>query len=641
MCGIMAEYSSVREIGAESIRSGMNQLVHRGPDHQQHWISQDRRAGLGHTRLSIIDLAGGNQPILNEDGSIAIVVNGEFYGYEPIMKELEAKGHRFRTRSDSEIALHLYEELGTRCLSQLRGEFAFVLWDMNSQTVFAARDRFGIKPLYYAVYQDVLYLASEAKAILAAGVPPAWDQDYLYLYLSAGVMHQDRSFFKNVYQVPPGHFLLARNQHPELHRYWDLSYPPAHELPSAFDEREYVEGFRDVFDEAVRLRMRADVPVGCYLSGGLDSCAVLGLMSAYTDKPIRTFTLTFECDGYNEGPVAEEMAQWAGADYYPISIRQDSLADHLSDALWHSEMMLVNGHGIAKFLLSQAVRACGYKVVYTGEGADEILAGYPHFRNDLLITNHHGSGGLDVSRSVEHLHRNNVVSEGILLPHGEQVSTETIRRHLGYVPTWIQTGASMANCMSSLLQETFSAAYRGRDGHQAFFNGLDIEDKLVGRDPVNQAMYLWAKSTLPNYILTVLGDRMEMAHSVEGRVPFLDHHVAEYMCRVPMSLKIHDMTEKYILREAVRPRITDTVYRRQKHPFLSPPASLNPGSTLHTLLQDTLRGRALQSVPFFAPAKVRALLDRVPEMDTADKTAVDPALMFVLSTCLMHERFRL
>jgi asparagine synthase (glutamine-hydrolysing) len=641
MCGIVAEYSSVREIRPESIQSGMNQLIHRGPDHQQHWIAPDKHAGLGHTRLSIIDLTGGNQPILNEDGSIGIVVNGEFYGYEPIMEELEEKGHHFRTRSDSEIALHLYEELGTRCLSRLRGEFSFVLWDTNSQTLFAARDRFGIKPLYYAFHDDILYLASEAKAVLAAGVPAGWDDDYVFFYASTGVMHQDRSCFKNIYQVPPGQFLLARNQHRCLHTYWDFSYPPSEELPSKFDEREYIEGFREILDEAVRLRMRADVPVGCYLSGGLDSCAVLGLMSAYTDKPIRTFTLTFDRDDYNEGPIAEEMAKCAAAEYYPILIKQDSLADHLSDALWHSEVMLVNGHGVAKFLLSRAVHQCGYKVVYTGEGADEILAGYPHFRNDLLITSNHESGSLNVNQSVHHLHRKNVVSEGILLPHGGQVSTETIRRHLGYVPTWIQTGASIASCLSGLLDERFSAKYRGRNGHQVFLDGLDVENKLVGRDPVNQSMYLWAKSALPGYILTVLGDRMEMAHSIEGRVPFLDHHVVEFMCRVPMSLKIHDMTEKYILREAVRPKVTETVYRRQKHPFLSPPASLNPESSLHTLLQDTIRGNALQNVPFFAPQKVRALLDEIPKMDTKDKIAVDPALMIVLSTCLMHERFHL
>jgi len=402
-----------------------------------------------------------------------------------------------------------------------------------------------------------------------------------------------------------------------------------------------VAEFRHVLEEAVRLRLRADVPVACYLSGGLDSCAVLGLAAKHRSDPIRAFTLSFEQGDYDEEPQAREMAAKAGAEFIPIPIRQDDLADHFADAIIQSETFCLNAHGVAKYLLSRAVRDAGLKVVLTGEGSDEILGGYAHFRRDMLLYNSDGQDPEAVARLLEELEQSNPVSRGLLLPHGESLPLVGVRRLLGFVPSWMETFAARSVKVRELLAESFLRDFGGREPYHALLSGLDVHGQLIGRSAVHQSLYLWSKTMLPGYILTMLGDRMEMAHSIEGRVPFLDHHVVETIRSQPVSLKIRGMTEKYVLREAVRDVITDTVYRRQKHPFMSPPATLNPKAKLHDLVQDWLRGRALASIPFFDQKKVIGLLDRLASMDEAARVANDQILMFLASACVLQERFQL
>jgi len=640
MCGIVAFFSRRLPVSEEAVQRATRSLFHRGPDEQRHWISEDGRVALGHARLSIIDLTTGDQPIVSENGQTRIVVNGEFYGYEAIQRELEQSGHRLRTGSDSEIALHLYEDLGTQCLHRLRGEFAFVLWDQSNRTIFAARDRFGIKPLFYAVHNETLYLASEAKALFAAGVPANWDAESVYHCVEYGG-HPMRTLFDGVFQLPPGHYLIASDKHIELHPYWDFNYPPADRAAALRPDFEYAAEFRDALDEAVRIRLRADVPVGCYLSGGLDSCAVLGLAARHHAGSIRAFTLTFDRAEYDEGEIAKEMAAKAGADFFPIPIRQDDLADHFADAITCCENLCFNAHGIAKYLLSRAVRNAGYKVVLTGEGSDEILGGYPHFRRDVLLHNAQGQDAEVVARLLEQLNERNPVSRGLLLPDGNAGPLTRVSKLLGFVPSWIEAFSARAWKMRAVFSETFLAQFGEREGFQPFLSTIDVRGQLAGRDPLHQSLYMWAKTALPGYILTMLGDRMEMAHSVEGRVPFLDHHVVEVIRSQPPNQKVRGMTEKYVLREAARDVITDMVYRRQKHPFLSPPATLNPDQRLNAFVQDTLRGPVLNSIPFFDQSKVVGLLDSLHAMDDGARVANDQILMTLVSICVLHERFRL
>jgi asparagine synthase (glutamine-hydrolysing) len=638
MCGIVAVVSARDAIDEDALRRATLRLEHRGPDAQRWWIAPHRRVGLGHARLGIIDLTTGDQPIANEDGSLQIVVNGEFYGYEPIQRELEERGHRLRTRSDSEIALHLYEDVGTECLRRLRGEFAFALWDEASETLFAARDRFGIKPLYWTVHDGGVVIASEAKALFAAGVPARWDAESFHQANSLMTPVQDRSLFAGVRQVPPGHYLLVRRGDVRVVRYWDFDYPSA--VDDGSDD-EHVEAFRRALDDAVRIRLRADVPVGCYLSGGIDSCAVLGLAARHRRDPIRAFTLTFDRAEYDEAAIAREMAERVGAEFHPIPVRQSDLADHFADAIWHAETVCINAHGVAKFLLSRAVRAAGYKVVLTGEGSDEILGGYPPFRRDMLLHDNRGQDPAVVRRLLDDLGAANPVSRGLLLPEGSTLALDGVRDALGFVPSWMEAYASTGFKLQALYAAPFADASADRDASAALLRDIDVAAQLAGRPPVHQALYLWAKTQLPNYVLAMLGDRMEMAHSIEGRVPFLDHHVVELVRALPVAQKIRGITEKWVLREATRSVLTPTVYARHKHPFTSPPVALAPDERLHQLLQDTLRGPVLGSLPFYDRTKVVDLLDRLPAMDAAARTAVDPALMVLLSACVLHDRFGL
>jgi asparagine synthase (glutamine-hydrolysing) len=639
MCGIAAIFSRRAPVAPGTIERATRSLYHRGPDGQRHWISADGRVALGHARLSIIDLATGDQPIASEDERTRIIVNGEFYGFEPIQRELVQGGHRLRTRSDSEIALHLYEDVGLQSVHRLRGEFAMVLWDERNRTVVAVRDRFGIKPLFYAWHDGALYLASEVKALFAMGVPARWDAESMSHAVEYGG-HQARTLFHGVFQVPPGHYLIATDHHFQLNQYWDFNYPAAgdvRQVPAA----EHAAAVREALDEAVRLRLRADVPVGCYLSGGLDSCAVIGLAARHHPDPIRAFTLTFDRPDYDEEREARETARRVGAEFHPIPIGQDDLADHLADAVHQAETFCVNAHSVAKYLLSRAVRDAGYKVVITGEGSDEILGGYAHFRRDMLMYNREGQDPGTLAAMLQQLEAANPVSRGLLLPHGASKPLDHVKRRLGFIPSWIETFSARAAKMDEVLAPGFLRHSEARESYGALLNELDVRGQLAGRDPVHQSLYLWSKTLLPSYILTNLGDRMEMAHSIEGRVPFLDHHVVEVIRSQPVSQKINGMTEKYVLREAVRDVITDTIYRRQKHPFLSPPATLNPEGKLNALVQDTLRGTTLASLPFFDQKKVVDLLDRIDTMDEGSRVANDQILMILVSACVLQDRFSL
>ncbi len=640
MCGIIGVFSRRGPVSPVVLERATQSMYHRGPDGQRRWIASDGKVGLGHARLSIIDLSTGDQPIASEDERTRIIVNGEFYGFEAIQKELESRGHRLRTRSDSEIALHLYEDFGTQCLHYLRGEFAMVLWDQTRRQLMAARDRFGIKPLFYAWHEEKLYLASEVKALWAAGVPARWDEQGVYNSVSMGG-HMGRTLYDGVFQIPPGHFLLATEKHVQINQYWDFDYPAKQNNQATRADEEYKEEFRAALEEAVKIRLRADVPVGVYLSGGLDSCAVLGLAAKHHPGAVKAFTLTFEQAAYDEGPIAKEMAALAGAEFHPIPIGQRDLADNFADAIAQAETLCVNAHGVAKYLLSRAVRDAGYKVVITGEGSDEILGGYPHFRRDMLLYNREGQDEAAIAELLQWLDQQNTVSRGLLLPDGEIGPMDAVKRILGYAPSWIETFSSRQVKMRPLLDAGIQAKYGASEGNYGILDEVDVRGQLAGRDELNQSLYLWSKTAMASYILTMLGDRMEMAHSIEGRVPFLDHKVVETIVRQPVNQKVRGMTEKYVLREAVKDVITDTVYRRQKHPFLSPPATLNPEDTFNTYVQDILRGPVLKSLPFFDQKKVVALLDELPGMDTGPRTANDQILMLLVSMCALQQRYGL
>jgi len=634
MCGIISILAQQERVEESALRQGLAALRHRGPDGEGIWISPGERAALGHTRLAIIGLEDGAQPISNEDAQIQLVVNGEFYDFERIRSDLESLGHRFKTHSDAEIALHLYEQYGTDCLEHLRGEFAFVIWDERLQRLFAARDRFGIKPLFYSVRDGQLWIASEAKALFAAGLKRSWDFESFFQAANLQYVLPHRTLFAGVQQLQPGHFLLAQASGVSTHCYWDLNYAACDWDAQDSDEESLVQQFHDHLSQAVRLRLRADIPVCCHLSGGLDSSAILGLAMQHSTSSMKCFSVSFNEETYDEFEIAREMAQFAGADFHPVHISQQDLIEQLPDAVYFSEGLAVNGHLPAKFILHREIQRAGYKVALTGEGSDELVAGYPHLRSDLFR-----SDGRE--ELIPALHASNRASQGIMLVHGRSLSLEAVRKKLAFVPSFLEAKGTLGYKLCSVLSDDFKTSFGERDCYEELLNCFDIEGQLSGRSRVDQSLYLWSKTALANYILKTLGDGTEMANAVEGRLPFLDHHLFEFVRALPLSFKIRGTVEKYILREAVRPLVTERIYKRQKHPFVAPPVSRFSDPIADALLQDTLRGRMFASVPFFDQSKVVSLLDGLPGMTPEERSAMDPVLMTALSATFLHERFQL
>jgi asparagine synthase (glutamine-hydrolysing) len=637
MCGLIGG-APRKQIAPERIQQALGSLDHRGPDGQGRWVASDGRKFLGHTRLSIIGLNNGDQPMSSGDGDVHVVVNGEFYGYREIRDQLRAQGSVFATDSDSEIALHLYLQRGMRATESLRGEFAVLIADERRDMMIAIRDRFGIKPLFYAVADGGVYFASEIKALLALGVPAAWDAEAAYHDAFIFRCHE-RTMFAGIRSVPQGCYAIAKGGEVQIYRYWDWDFPTTDQ--TAADDRpetEVVSGFRDVLADSVRERLVADVEVGCYLSGGIDSCAVLGLAQQMMQRPIRAFTLAFDDPLYDESAIARQQAEFVGASFHPIPVTRRKLADAYSDAVWHSETPMVNGHGAAKFLLSKAVRDAGLKVVFTGEGSDELLGGYTTFRRDMLLHHPGERSEKETMALLQKMFASNAATRSIFMQKDpDNPAFVEVLKRLGWLPSFMETFGAMGLAAVPWFRDGVLASTQGNSNYADVLDRLPLSEAVVGRDRLHQGLYINSKTHLANFILTFLGDRMEMAHSIEGRVPFLDHHVADYAAHVPIAMKAKGFREKHILREAAKDVLIDEVYNREKHPFTSPPAGGE--DPMMTMFGDVLASRALDDQPIFDPARVRKAFQDMKECPVDQRPAYEGRIQRVVSTTLMHERF--
>jgi asparagine synthase (glutamine-hydrolysing) len=623
-------------ISSDRCDTALKLLEHRGPDGTGLWTSRDGQWTLGHTRLSIIGLRNGSQPMTSPDGAVHVVVNGEFYGYRALREDLRAKGYWFATDSDSEIALHLYRERGMQAATQLRGEFAVIIADERQRAMIAIRDRFGVKPLYYAVVNGEVFFASEIKALLALGAPAAWD-----LEGAIGGMGRshEKTEFAGISTVPPGCYAIAKDGDVRIYPYWDWEMPTAEQMQAdTRSEAEVVEEFREALADAVRERLVADVEVASYLSGGIDSCAVLGLAQQEMARPIRAFTLTFENPLYDEARIAEAQAKHVGATYHPIPITGREIAESFKDAVWHSETQMFNGHGVAKYLLSRAVSRAGIKVVFTGEGSDEMLGGYAYFRIDALNNDPTLSAG-ERAALLDEMLGANAATRALLMP--EQVNSpdmQAVERRLGWLPATLNYAAAPMNNVAPLFRDDLSAAVREFQPLVSALDRLPIAQRVAGRDRLNQMLYVNAKTVLPNFILNYLADRMEMAHSIEGRVPFLDHRVAEAAARVPVSMKVKGIREKHVLREATKDVLIPEVYDRQKHPFTTPPTR-DTNDPMLTFYRDTFASQAAKDQPIYDMKKVSTALDQLLEVPADQRIAVEGGLQRVASVVVMQELF--
>ena len=635
MCGVFAAMTR-RGLSGERRDAALKCLEHRGPDGFGSWTSRDGRWTLGHTRLSIIGLNNGSQPMSSPDGAVHMVANGELYGYRETRERLRGEGYRFSTDSDSEVALHLYHERGTQAASLLRGEFAIVIADERQRSMIAIRDRFGIKPLYYAAVDGDVFFASEIKALLALGVPAAWDLEGATG--GFGRPHE-KTEFAGISTVPPGCYAIARDGQVRIYPYWDWEFPTAEQMRTdTRTEAEVVEEFRETLRDAVRQRLVADVEVASYLSGGIDSCAVLGFAQQEMDRPIRAFTLTFGNPLYDETAIAEAQAKHVGATYHPIPITGRDIAESFADAVWHSETQMFNGHGVAKYLLSRAVRDAGIKVVFTGEGADEMLGGYPFFRVDALNADAALSAA-EKSALLAHMFGANQASRALMMPDNvDSPEMQAVTRRLGWTPATLNVAAAQAHSPAPFYRDDLPASVRAYQPLVDALDRLPIARRVAERDRLNQMLYVNSKTVLPNFILNYLADRMEMAHSIEGRVPFLDHHVAEVAARIPVGMKVKGIREKHVLREAARDVLIPEVYDRQKHPFTTPPTS-DENDPMLTFYRDTFASEAAKDQPIFDIGKISAALDQLLDCPADQRIAVEGTLQRAASVVVMHTLF--
>ena len=610
MCGIVAFLASQR-LGPERLLRATRALERRGPDGEGWWLAPGGECGLGHRRLAIVDQEGGAQPFFNEDRSLCAVVNGEFYGAAGLRQQLEAGGHVLVSWSDSELLCHLYEEYGTACVQHLRGEFAFALYDERRRRLVAARDRYGIKPLCYSQQPGELWLASRARALLAAGLPARWDESAFFHACATQYLPSAGSWFAGVRQLPPGCLLVAEEQGLRVERYWD--YPLA-DCGSSGDPEEFLA----LLEECVRCRLPAGLEPAFQLSGGLDSGAVVAIAARCMNRPPAAFTVSF-AEGppprrgggnadFDELPGARELAEHCGARLQAVSLTGAQLREALPEAVLWSEGTAVNLHLSAKFLLSRAIERAGHKVVLTGEGADEVLLGYAHYRQDL------GLGSADT------LLQTNAASQGIMLTRSPGLSLQAVQERLGHVPAFFRAKAALGKKLLSVMREDFVRSFAGRD---CYLEMLGEHADLERRPAVERSACLWNRSALANYILSTLGDGCEMAHSLEGRLPFLDHRLAEWVAGLPLECKVRPGQEKWILREALRPHIPDSLYRREKQPFMAPP--LQAARILPELLANC-RHR------FIDPARLGRVLAELPERSQEEQREWEPALTWLVTS---------
>ncbi len=649
MCGI-AGYFSASEIDPDStsaVLDGMlDTLHHRGPDARDAHIDAKRGLAMGHTRLSINDLAGGCQPLYSDDKQLVLTVNGEFYDFKRHRSTLMAEGQRLTTKSDSEIALGLYRKLGLEFTEALRGEFAFVLYDVAKDELILVRDRFGVRPLFFSIQNDdTLIWGSEVKAVLAhPKVEPQLDHQSVLHQLMQTIV-PGTSCFRGVQQVEPGHLVRVQRRngklHVHAHRYWDLDFPTLEERPAQVDARDHIERIRDELIRAIVFRLEADVPVGCYLSGGIDSCCILGLATGAMQSPVKAFTISFDDDAYDEASIAREMAESMDADQEVIHLKAEDLyGENFVKTVWHAERSFYNTLGVAKYLMSQRVHECGYKTVITGEGADELFAGYPALKRDMFLHGLHEESPEVRAELQAALDRSNQLFKGAIL--AEEQATHPAWNHLcGFTPSWIQPWMATLDLARPLISQDLQQELRDYDPIEAIAAKIDPQ-QLTGRHPLDKAQYTWSKCQLEGQILNWGGDRVDMANSMESRPAFLDHHLAKAATEVPPGLRIQGNIEKWVLREAVRGVLPEVLYKREKFAFMAPPAHTDASkkARVEALISEYLNASRVQDAGVLDPSAVTAFVEGWrSDKDPVSLTRKDTLLNHLLCVQILHQQF--
>ncbi len=633
MCGICGIVTDGPTPELATVTAMMASLSHRGPDGSGYL--RDHRAILGHTRLSLIDFAGGAQPIPNEDGTLWVTFNGEIFNYVELGAELRARGHVFSTHSDTEVIVHAWEEWGPDCFTRFNGQWAIGLWDRVRNRLVLSRDRLGVRPLYYFHTPGRLAFASEVKALFAdpetprALDPAGLDETFTYWSTIA-----PRTPFAGISQLPPGHLAVFDADGLRVESYWRPVFPPKGAAPGQ-DLDENAAGLRERLIKATKLRFeRSDFPVGAYLSGGIDSAVTAAAIRHFTDAELDTFSLRFADDEYDEGGYQRLMADRLHTRHSDIVVSHSDIAEVFPQVVWHAEAPLLRSAPAPLFLLSKLVRSSGFKVVVTGEGADEVLGGYDIYREakvrEFWARDPSSSGR---SRAAELLYPWMLRNPG----QAPAFARSFFGQHLdaadpalSHRPRWASTSA-----LKTLLSPSVLDAITPRPDLAA-----ELPAESAGWDSLSRAQWLELRTLLPGYILASQGDRMLMANSVEGRFPFLDHDVVEFANALPARHKLFGLDEKFLLKYAFADLVPDEIRNRPKQPYRAPDAAsfFFPGKPAGWV-EDVLSPQALLAAGVFDPRQVAGLVAKACARSDRFGNTDNMRVLAVLSTQLLHQQF--
>ena len=603
MCGIAGIVASVRLHADDPVRvTRMRDVItHRGPDDAGIFV--DEQAALGHRRLSIVDLAAGHQPLSNEDGSIWIVFNGEIYNHASIRPELESAGHRYRTRSDTETIIHAYEQWGDACVERLRGMFAFAIWDAPRRRLLLARDRLGVKPLYWTMTGERLLFGSEIKAILQSGLVTAEaDESRLPEQLSTRSLAGSGTLFKGIHRLLPGHTLVFQDGGVRIRRYWDIPARHVDDEVGRLSDSAAVERFRGLLEESVRMRLMSDVPLGMFLSGGLDSSAIAAVMARMIDRPVQTFSVAFKDRAFSELNYARQVSSAIGADAHDVVIDEEDFFGALPRMIWHEDEPIAHTSSVPLYFVS-VLASQHVKVVLTGEGSDELLAGYAKYAR-ALINWRAGEAYRSVPSGVRGWIARAIVPRlpSFLLRYADRsFVTRPVTPEALFFDNFAAIGLERQRALLSAAFAAAATAERAYGPSRTFFDAPNGDSTVLDR-----LLYADLKTYLVELLMKQ--DQMSMAASIESRVPFLDHKLVEFAAALPDRLKLRGFKTKWILREAVRPLLPPEILSRPKMGFPVPfgPWMRGPWNAVarEVLLDTRSRQRGI-----IEPAAVQQLLD--------------------------------
>lgn len=638
MCGIAGILSYNNKLpNVDVLHSMAARLHHRGPDAEGFYT--DAGLGFAHRRLSIIDIDGGAQPMQTADGDLVVTFNGEIFNYVELRAQLQHKGYIFHSQSDTEVILHLYREYGLDFPNHCNGQFAIGLWDKRERKLILVRDRVGICPLYYSRESEQFVFASEVKALQPAmSSSLALDRQSLDHLFTGWTCLPPKTIFQGVSQVAPGE-LLVTDASGDIHRqqYWDLRFPCHRDDYDNRNVDTLTESLHQHLLDATSLRLRADVPVGAYLSGGLDSSVLVALMARRSDVDLHTFSLGFADPGLDETPFQQQVVAHLGTQHKQIAVDNAHIAQQLPETIWHTESPLLRTAPAPMGMLSGLVNQQGYKVVLTGEGADEILGGYDIFKEakvrqfwarqphstwrPLLLKRLYPYLSLPKANAAVYLQRF----------FGVGLDAPNLPWH-SHLPRW-QTTAKAKLFFSAELKQTLAES-------------VNYEQALAQRMPAqmsdwhwfNRAQYLEIKTLMAGYLLTSQGDRMLSQHSVEGRFPYLDHHLIEFANRLPPTFKMKVLNEKYLLKKIAREYLPETIMARHKQPYRAPDVAALAQPRIPDYVKELLSAAAIKKTGYFNPLGVGKLLQKLAAGRLVSNSD-SQALVGILTTQLCHYLF--